>query len=180
MTRNRIPLVLGVAALVLGLAACGGGDDAADDALAVDSASAPAALDSPAAAPAPAPVAGALLDPEQATREQLLTVPNLDAALADAVVAGRPYANMMEVDSVLAASLSEEQRDAVYAVLWKPLDLNTASGAEILLIPGIGNRMQHEFEEYRPYTSIEQFRREMGKYVDDGEVARLVRYVTIR
>jgi hypothetical protein len=40
--------------------------------------------------------------------------------------------------------------------------------------------MQHEFEEYRPYRGIEQFRREIGKYVDSAEVARLERYVTIR
>ena len=44
----------------------------------------------------------------------------------------------------------------------------------------MGNRMQHEFEEYRPYRNIEQFRREIGKYVDQAEVARLERYVTIR
>ena len=60
-----------------------------------------------------------------------------------------------------------------------PIDLNKASDAEILLIPGVGPRMRHEFEEYRPYTSIEQFRREIGKYVDKDEVARLERYVRI-
>jgi DNA uptake protein ComE-like DNA-binding protein len=61
-----------------------------------------------------------------------------------------------------------------------PLDLNTASSEEILLIPGVGKRMQHEFEEYRPYRSIEQFRREIGKYVNQQEVARLEQYVSIR
>jgi len=40
--------------------------------------------------------------------------------------------------------------------------------------------MQHEFEEYRPYKSMDQFRREIGKYVDKAEVARLEQYVTIR
>jgi len=40
--------------------------------------------------------------------------------------------------------------------------------------------MEHEFEEYRPYTNIERFRREIGKYVDAAEVARLERYVEIR
>ena len=39
--------------------------------------------------------------------------------------------------------------------------------------------MIHEFEEYRPYVAIEQFRREIGKYVDDDEVARFERYVVI-
>ena len=50
---------------------------------------------------------------------------------------------------------------------------------DILSIPGVGRRMLHEFKEYRPYRGIEQFRREIGKYVDDREVARLERYVTI-
>jgi hypothetical protein len=39
--------------------------------------------------------------------------------------------------------------------------------------------MAHEFEEYRPWTSVEQFRREIGKYVDKAEVARLEQYVSI-
>jgi DNA uptake protein ComE-like DNA-binding protein len=68
----------------------------------------------------------------------------------------------------------------VYAKLWKPIDLNTAKGEEILLIPGVGARMRHEFEEYRPYKNLEQFRREIGKYVDKNEVARLEQYVMIK
>jgi DNA uptake protein ComE-like DNA-binding protein len=60
-----------------------------------------------------------------------------------------------------------------------PINLNTASDEDILSIPGVGKRMLHEFKEYRPYKSIEQFRREIGKYVDKQEVARLERYVTI-
>ena len=39
--------------------------------------------------------------------------------------------------------------------------------------------MLHEFKEYRPYASMEQFKREIGKYVDDSELARLSRYVTL-
>ena len=52
--------------------------------------------------------------------------------------------------------------------------------ADILTIPGLGARMLREFKEYRPYKAIEQFRREIGKYVDAKEVARLERYVTIQ
>ena len=40
--------------------------------------------------------------------------------------------------------------------------------------------MLHEFKEYRPYRTIEQFRKEIGKYVGAKEVARLERYVTIQ
>lgn len=118
-----------------------------------------------------------LLNPNTATREQLLAV--ADSATASVLTSGRPYADMLAVDRALSPRLSEAQRKALYAKLFKPIDLNTATAAEILLIPGVGPRMRHEFEEYRPYTSMEQFRREIGKYVDKEEVARLERYVTI-
>jgi DNA uptake protein ComE-like DNA-binding protein len=61
-----------------------------------------------------------------------------------------------------------------------PININTATDAEILAIPGMGPRMLREFKEYRPYTSIEQFRREIGKYVDKKEVARLEKYIVIK
>lgn len=60
------------------------------------------------------------------------------------------------------------------------ININTATDAEILRIPGVGPRMLKEFKEYRPWTSIEQFRREIGKYVDKAEVARLEKYIVIK
>jgi DNA uptake protein ComE-like DNA-binding protein len=60
------------------------------------------------------------------------------------------------------------------------LNLNTATSQEFLAgIPGMGNRMVHEFEEYRPYKSIQQFRREIGKYVDQAQVAEYEKYVYV-
>lgn len=174
---NSSDVLLGVTMLVVALAGCQSSDRESADTSAV-----PAETPAPAAgqAPAPPPSDGALLNPDSATREQLLAIPGMDAAAADAIIAGRPHANMLSVDRVLARKLSEQQRDTVYARLFKPLDLNTATGEEIMLIPGVGPRMRHEFEEYRPYRSMEQFRREIGKYVNAEEVARFERYVMIR
>ena len=174
----RTPLLV-ASTLVVALAGCQDAAEEAPDAAAVPVASAPADA-SVAVPPSVAATDGAFLDPNVASREELLGVPGLDAPLADAIVAGRPYADMRGVDRVLASRLSEEQRDTAYTRLWMPLDLNSATAEEITLIPGVGNRMRHEFEEYRPYRGIEQFRREIGKYVDDAEVARLERYVMIR
>jgi DNA uptake protein ComE-like DNA-binding protein len=86
---------------------------------------------------------------------------------------------MTELDALLSNSLSEDQRSEVYSELFAPINLNTASEEEMLLIPGMSGRMAHEFDEYRPYTSLEQFRREIGKYVDEAEVARLEQYVFV-
>lgn len=60
------------------------------------------------------------------------------------------------------------------------VNLNTASGDDFLnAIPGLGNRMVREFQEYRPYLSIQQFRREIGKYVDQAQVATYEQYVYV-
>lgn len=52
------------------------------------------------------------------------------------------------------------------------LNINTASQTDLMnAIPNLGSRMIHEFEEYRPYKSIQQFRKEIGKYVGQDQVA---------
>ena len=182
------------ATMILVAAACSSGSDEAarTDTAAAGAASATSApnmpattpagsLDSAAATTGTAATSGAMLDPNAATKEQLTAVPGMTAAAADALIAGRPYQDMVAVDKALAGSISSaDARKQVYAKLWKPIDLNSAKGEEILLIPGVGARMRHEFEEYRPYSNIEQFRREIGKYVDKDEVARLEQYVTIK
>ena len=75
--------------------------------------------------------------------------------------------------------MSDDELEGIYANLLVPLKLNSASDDDIQLIPGVGSRMAHEFEEYRPYTSMDQFRREIGKYVDEVAVARYEMHVIL-
>ena len=59
------------------------------------------------------------------------------------------------------------------------INLNTATAEQILTIPNTGNRMVREFQEYRPYSSITQFRREIGKYVDASTVSEYEKYIYV-
>jgi DNA uptake protein ComE-like DNA-binding protein len=102
----------------------------------------------------------------------------MNAALAKAVLAKRPFKSIKDLDAALS-SLTKEQRTELYGKLFVPINLNTATDEEILLIPGIGNRMLREFKEYRPYAGLAQFHREIGKYVDNTELARLEQYVFV-
>ncbi|MEM9387311.1 MAG: hypothetical protein AAGA68_19790 [Pseudomonadota bacterium] len=122
---------------------------------------------------------GGLLEPNLIDTKELQQLPHVDEAVAKALVAARPVLSAGAFDAALAPMLSEEQRTELYARAFRPIDLNSATREEIMLIPGMSERMAHEFEEYRPYTSLEQFRREIGKYVDTTEVARLSQYVHI-
>ena len=119
------------------------------------------------------------VDPNLATREQLAALPGADAALVDAIIKGRPYADMLAVDKVVAPRVTGEKKVELYRKLFIPINLNAATNPEIMLVPGLGNRMLREFNEYRPYASLAVFTREIGKYVDRNEVARLEQYVFV-
>lgn len=122
---------------------------------------------------------GGVLNPNSASAEELVALPHVDDALAKKIIQARPHLSMASLSTLLGESLSEEQRGELYVKLFLPINLNTASGEEILMVPGVGKRMAHEFDEYRPYKAMAQFRREIGKYVDDDEVARLEQYVFV-
>ncbi|MEO0974346.1 MAG: hypothetical protein AAFX85_14745, partial [Pseudomonadota bacterium] len=122
---------------------------------------------------------GGVLDPNLVDAAELEQLPHVDSALAGAILAARPILSPSALDAVIAPALNAEQRGELYARLFRPIDLNAASDAEISMIPGMSPRMVHEFEEYRPYTSMAQFRREIGKYVDAQEVERLAQYVYV-
>jgi DNA uptake protein ComE-like DNA-binding protein len=78
----------------------------------------------------------------------------------------------------IVAPTSASEATSVAPALVK-LNLNTATGEEFLTIPNVGNRMVREFMEYRPYASIQQFRREIGKYVDQAQVAEYEKHVFV-
>ena len=120
-----------------------------------------------------------VVNPNLAGTDELGALPGMSKELADAIVAQRPFLGMEALHPVVSQHLGQEAVEMLYVQMFIPINLNTASEEDILLIPGVGKRMAHEFEEYRPYSAIAQWRREMGKYVDDTEVARMEQYVFV-
>ncbi len=120
-----------------------------------------------------------VLDANAATADELAGVEGVTPELADAIVAGQPFASITDFNAVLMANLGEDEAAAIRESVFVPVNLNTATSEELALIPGIDDRMIHEFEEYVPYADMAEFDREIGKYVDEEEVARYRQYVTL-
>lgn len=60
------------------------------------------------------------------------------------------------------------------------LNLNTLTQDQLVrTIPNFPNRMVREFFEYRPYESIQEYRREIGKYVGDAQTAEWEQYIYV-
>lgn len=172
---RNIVLAAAIAGAALTLAGCSEStEDAAEDAVAEAEADTAAQSGEDAAAET-----GVRLDANAATAEELAGADGVSPELAEAIVAGRPYATVLDLNAKLRETLSEEASAAVLVNVFVPVNLNTATPEEIELIPGMTERMVHEFLEYRPYEDMAEFDREIGKYVDEAEVARFRGYVTL-
>jgi DNA uptake protein ComE-like DNA-binding protein len=128
-------------------------------------------------APAVAQV-GKLVDPNMATEAELAQLPNMTSDIAKAIAAKRPFKTVVELNKVLLdQKLTAAQARDFYRKAFIPINLNTGTKEEFLLIPGVGPRMSGEFEEYRPWKTWAQFDKEIGKYVGQQETDRLKQYV---
>lgn len=115
-----------------------------------------------------------------ATREEILMVPGIGARMLREFLEYRPYKALAQFSREMGKYVKEDEVARMAQYVFVPLDLNTVSDEDIMSIPNMGPRMLREFKEYRPYRAMAQFEREMAKYVDAKEVARLARYVEVR
>ncbi|PIW54264.1 MAG: hypothetical protein COW16_12165 [Sphingomonadales bacterium CG12_big_fil_rev_8_21_14_0_65_65_10] len=171
---RKLVFVAALSGSALALSACADAGEDPDEAAAAEMAEAEADADTTTADTETAGV----LDANTATAEQLAAA-GASEELAASIVAGQPYASTTAFNAVLLETLGEEDAAAMRANVFVPVNLNTATREDIALIPGMTERMIGEFLEYRPYENIEEFNREIGKYVDEAEVARFRQYVTL-
>jgi hypothetical protein len=116
-----------------------------------------------------------------APRAEILLIPRAGNRMAREFDEYKPYTGgYAQFRREIGKYVNEQEVAHLEQYTFIPIDLNTASDSAILSIPGSGPRVLREFKEYRPYPNIEKFRREMGKYWNEKEVARLERYVTIK
>jgi DNA uptake protein ComE-like DNA-binding protein len=132
------------------------------------------------AVPVRGQVGAGLLDVNTATEAQLTGLPNMTPALVKAVIAARPFAGVVELNTLVTGQgLTAAQATELYGKAFVHVNLNTGTPEEIILIPGAGRRMVREFDEYRPWVNWAQFDKEIGKYVGAEETNRLKQYVFI-
>lgn len=119
------------------------------------------------------------VDVNRGSDAELRLIPELSAARLAAIKAGRPWKTLDALRTVLAGDAARIEQ-----YLFIPVELNTFTDdiMDTFVSIGVGTRRwKREFAEYRPWKSMEQFDREIGKYLrgNPKEVERLKRYVII-
>ena len=119
-------------------------------------------------------------DANAVAEAELAKYPHMTPAIAKALVAKRPFTSITDLNAfLLSQGLTQAQATEFYGKAFIHINLNTATGEEILLVPNAGKRMAHEFDEYRPWKTYAQFDKEIGKYVGAEATAKLAQYTFI-
>jgi DNA uptake protein ComE-like DNA-binding protein len=113
------------------------------------------------------------------TREEIVLIPGAGNRMAREFDEYRPWRSYAHFAREIGKYVNQDEVARLAQYTFIPIDPNTAADSVILTIPGVGPRMLREFKEYRPWKSYEQFRREIGKYVDQKQVARMERFIVI-
>jgi DNA uptake protein ComE-like DNA-binding protein len=114
-----------------------------------------------------------------ASADEIMLIPRAGKRMAHEFEEYRPWRSFAQFDKEIGKYVDAKEVERLKQYTFIPLNLNTATEADFMTIPGVGKRMAHEFEEYRPWKTQAQFEKEIGKYVNAKEVARLWRYVMI-
>ena len=105
---------------------------------------------------------------------------SMTPAIVKGLVEQRPFKSIVDLNKfLLEPKLTPDQAKEFYRKAFVPINLNTGTREEFMLIPGVGSRMAAEFAEYRPWKTWAQFDKEIGKYVGQQETDRFKQYVFI-
>jgi DNA uptake protein ComE-like DNA-binding protein len=112
-----------------------------------------------------------------ATREEIALVPGMGPRMIREFLEYRPYKDLAVFRREMGKYVKPDEVARLEQYVFVPMNPTTASDADLMTIPTMGPPMLREFKEYRPWTSRAQFDKEIGKYVNAKEVARLAGFL---
>jgi hypothetical protein len=124
------------------------------------------------------------VDLNRGSDAEFMLIPGVDAAKLKALKSNRPWKSFEQFKTEMTKAVGADEAARLEQYVFIPIDLNTFTPEimDTFASIGVGTRQwKREFAEYRPWTSMEQFEREIGKYLraNPKELKRLERYVII-
>lgn len=125
------------------------------------------------------------VDLNRGSDAEFMLIPGVDAKKITALKSQRPWSSFEQFQTAIAKATSATEATRLEQYVFIPVELNTFTDPimDTFASIGVGTRQwKREFAEYRPWTSMEQFDRQISKYLRSRptELKRLARYVIIK
>ena len=125
------------------------------------------------------------VDLNRGSDAELMLIPGVDAKKVTALKSQRPWSSFEQFQTAIAKATSATEATRLEQYVFIPVELNTFTDPimDTFASIGVGTRQwKREFAEYRPWTSMDQFDRQISKYLRSRptELKRLARYVIIK
>jgi len=123
---------------------------------------------------------GKLVDPNTAARERAAAIAEHDAGHREGHDRAPAYKTVVDLNKFLLEQSSRPtKRRSSYRKAFVPINVNTGTKAESLLIPGVGARMSAEFERIPAVEDLDAVRQGNRQVCRPGETDRLKQYFFI-
>ena len=113
------------------------------------------------------------------TAAEILLIPRVGKRMTREFEEYRPWVTFGQFDKEIGKYVDAAEVNRLKQYVFIPLNLNRATDEQFKTIPHLPAKMVREFNEYRPWKTKAQFDKEIGKYVDAKETARLWRFMVI-
>ena len=114
------------------------------------------------------------------TREEILLIPGAGTRMAREFDEYRPWRTWAQFDREISKYVGQPATDKLKQFVFIPLNVNTASDADLMTIPGVTAATVAQIKQARPVSSKEQFDTKVGGTAGAKEAARLWRFFVLQ
>jgi DNA uptake protein ComE-like DNA-binding protein len=114
------------------------------------------------------------------TREEILLIPGAGNRMAREFPEYRPWRTWAQFDREISKYVGQPATDGLKQYVFIPLNVNTASDADLMTIPGVTAATVAQIKAARPVASKEQFEQKVGAAASAKEAARLWRFFVLQ
>lgn len=114
------------------------------------------------------------------TREEILLVPAAGTRMAREFDEYRPWRTWAQFDREISKYVGQEATDKLKQFVFIPLNVNTATDADLMTIPGVTAATVGQIKQARPVSSKAGFEQSVGRSAGAKEAARLWRFFVLQ
>ncbi len=112
-----------------------------------------------------------------ADKDEILLIPSIAKKMTHEFKEYRPWTSWSQFDKEIGKYVGKEETARLAQYCFIPLNMNKATDEELATIPGVTKPIMEQISKGRPWKSIEDFQKELGKTAGEKDAKRIARFL---